>query len=46
MGIQIELNKGRVPVKAWTRDIDLVMDNQRDLVEVVHSLKQVLCVKG
>ena len=22
MGIQIELNKGRVPVKVWTRDIE------------------------
>ncbi|NIF72773.1 RtcB family protein [Burkholderia sp. Ap-962] len=28
------------------KDIDTVMDNQRDLVEVVHVLKQVLCVKG
>jgi tRNA-splicing ligase RtcB len=28
------------------KDIDQVMDNQRDLVEVVHTLKQVLCVKG
>jgi tRNA-splicing ligase RtcB len=28
------------------KDIDVVMENQRDLVEVVHVLKQVLCVKG
>lgn len=28
------------------KDIDQVMENQRDLVEVVHILKQVLCVKG
>jgi tRNA-splicing ligase RtcB len=28
------------------KDIDQVMENQRDLVEVVHVLKQVLCVKG
>lgn len=28
------------------KDIDVVMDNQKDLVEVVHILKQVLCVKG
>ncbi|MBM3985605.1 MAG: RtcB family protein [Planctomycetes bacterium] len=28
------------------KDIDAVMENQRDLVEVVHTLKQVLCVKG
>ena len=28
------------------KDIDEVMANQTDLVEVVHSLKQVICVKG
>jgi tRNA-splicing ligase RtcB len=28
------------------KDIDAVMQAQRDLVEVVHTLKQVLCVKG
>jgi tRNA-splicing ligase RtcB (3'-phosphate/5'-hydroxy nucleic acid ligase) len=28
------------------KDIDEVMENQRDLVDVVHTLKQVLCVKG
>jgi tRNA-splicing ligase RtcB len=28
------------------KDIDQVMANQNDLVEVVHTLKQVLCVKG
>lgn len=28
------------------KDIDVVMDNQKDLVEVVHTLKQVMCVKG
>ena len=28
------------------KNIDTVMDNQRDLVEVVHTLKQVVCVKG
>lgn len=28
------------------KDIDAVMENQRDLVEVVHTLKQVMCVKG
>ena len=52
------LNKGRVPVKAYTDDvdacsieqlvniaslpIDTVMANQRDLVEVVHTLRQPL----
>ncbi len=28
------------------KDIDAVMHAQRDLVEIVHTLKQVLCVKG
>ncbi len=28
------------------KDIDQVMVNQSDLVEVVHTLKQVVCVKG
>lgn len=28
------------------KDIDVVMENQSDLVEVVHTLKQVVCVKG
>jgi tRNA-splicing ligase RtcB len=28
------------------KSIDSVMENQADLVEVVHTLKQVLCVKG
>ena len=28
------------------KDIDEVMANQSDLVEVVHTLRQVVCVKG
>ncbi|UUZ75440.1 RtcB family protein [Polaromonas sp. P1(28)-13] len=28
------------------KNLDLVMENQKDLVEVVHTLKAVLCVKG
>ena len=28
------------------KDIDLVMANQSDLTEILHSLKQVVCVKG
>jgi tRNA-splicing ligase RtcB len=28
------------------KDIDAVMQAQSDLVEVVHTLKQVVCVKG
>ncbi len=33
-------------IPAAYKDIDTVMANQSDLVEVVHTLKQVLCVKG
>lgn len=28
------------------KDIDQVMENQKDLVEVAAQLKQVLCIKG
>jgi len=28
------------------KNIDVVMDNQSDLVEIIHTLKQVVCVKG
>lgn len=33
-------------IPAAYKDIDTVMANQADLVEIVHTLKQVLCVKG
>jgi tRNA-splicing ligase RtcB len=33
-------------IPAAYKDIDQVMANQADLVEVVHTLKQVMCVKG
>ncbi|PPE73805.1 RNA-splicing ligase RtcB [Solimonas fluminis] len=33
-------------IPAAYKDIDQVMANQTDLVEVVHTLKQVMCVKG
>ncbi len=33
-------------IPAAYKDIDAVMANQADLVEVVHTLKQVVCVKG
>lgn len=28
------------------KDIDAVMDAQRSLIEIVHTLRQVVCVKG
>lgn len=33
-------------IPAAYKDIDQVMENQKDLVEIVATLKQVLCVKG
>jgi tRNA-splicing ligase RtcB len=33
-------------IPAAYKDIDEVMHNQTDLVEVVHTLKQVICIKG
>jgi tRNA-splicing ligase RtcB len=33
-------------IPAAYKDIDTVMENQSDLVDIVHTLKQVLCVKG
>lgn len=33
-------------IPAAYKDIDVVMANQADLVEVVHTLKQVMCIKG
>lgn len=28
------------------KDIDQVMENQNDLTDILHTLKQVVCVKG
>jgi len=33
-------------LKAFGKDIDTVMANQADLVDAMHTLKQVVCVKG
>ena len=51
-----ELPGGRVPIKLWTpqveveaqayKNIDDVMNNQKDLVKIIAQLRQVLCVKG
>ena len=47
VGIECRKDGGVVDeIPAAYKDIDQVMDNQRDLVEAIHSLKQVLCVKG
>ncbi|NOQ35761.1 MAG: RtcB family protein [Methylococcaceae bacterium] len=46
-GIECRKDKGVIDeIPAAYKDIDTVMENQSDLVEVVHTLKQVVCVKG
>jgi len=46
-GVECRKDKGVIDeIPAAYKDINTVMANQLDLVEVVHTLKQVLCVKG
>jgi len=46
-GVECRKDKGVIDeIPAAYKDIDEVMSAQSDLVEVVHTLKQVLCVKG
>lgn len=46
-GVVCRKDRGVVDeIPAAYKDIDEVMANQSDLVDVVHTLKQVLCVKG
>lgn len=46
-GIECRKDKGILDeLPQAYKDIDEVMENQSDLVEVVHTLRQVVCVKG
>jgi tRNA-splicing ligase RtcB (3'-phosphate/5'-hydroxy nucleic acid ligase) len=46
-GIECRKDKGVVDeIPAAYKDIDVVMSHQTDLVEVLHTLRQVLCIKG
>jgi tRNA-splicing ligase RtcB len=46
-GVECRKDKGVIDeTPAAYKDIDAVMQAQRDLVDVVHTLKQVVCVKG
>ncbi len=46
-GVECRKDKGVVDeIPGAYKDIDVVMQNQTDLVEVVHTLKQVVCIKG
>ncbi len=47
LGIECRKDQGVLDeIPAAYKDIDEVMANQTDLVEVVHTLRQVLCIKG
>jgi len=46
-GIECGKDKGVIDeIPSAYKNIDIVMDNQSDLVEVVHTLRQFVCVKG
>lgn len=46
-GVECRKDKAVIDeIPAAYKDIEQVMENQSDLVEVVHTLKQVLCIKG
>lgn len=46
-GVVCRKDKGVIDeIPAAYKDIDAVMAKQQDLTEIVHTLKQVLCVKG
>ena len=46
-GVECRKDKGVIDeIPGAYKDLDTVMANQSDLVEVVHTLKQVVCVKG
>lgn len=47
LGIECRKDKGVLDeIPGAYKDIDTVMENQKDLVEIVHTLKQVMCIKG
>lgn len=47
LGVECRKDKGVMDeIPDAYKDIDRVMANQQDLVAVVHTLKQVLCIKG
>lgn len=46
-GVECRKDKAVIDeIPAAYKDIHEVMQNQSDLIEVVHTLKQVLCIKG
>ena len=46
-GVECRKDKGVIDeIPSAYKDIDTVMENQSDLVDILHTLKQVLCIKG
>ena len=46
-GVLCRKDKGVIDeIPAAYKDIDTVMANQSDLTEVLHTLKQIVCIKG
>lgn len=46
-GVECRKDKGVIDeIPQAYKDIDVVMEQQKDLVEIVYELKQILCVKG
>ena len=46
-GVECRKDRGVIDeIPAAYKDIDEVMENQKALVETIHTLKQVICVKG
>ena len=47
LGVECRKDKGIVDeIPGAYKDIDKVMEHQSDLIEVVHTLKQIVCIKG
>lgn len=47
MGVECRIDKSVIDeIPSAYKDIDHVMQHQTDLVDVVHTLKQVICIKG
>ncbi len=47
IGVECRKDKNVIDeIPSAYKDIDVVMENQNDLVDIVHTLKQIVCVKG
>lgn len=47
IGVECRKDKGIIDeIPAAYKSIDSVMEHQTDLIEVIHTLKQIICIKG